>query len=579
MAPLAHALVILSAEDTDAPTLPGVATVSTEDAWDDGGFAIGRDAVGRGALWCDRPYWTGTPAPDWLADRLRAPIAAGARVQIGNELNLDLEGFQGGPAAYFALEDAVRAALGADAAALVAMPPSPGVPEWQSWVRRPGDHAVHAYGSFAQMQDVVRWYLEATGGLLYVTECNFGAGNSCPDLGAWCDEHLVPFLDWCASEPRVVFVAYFAWVWRGAPAMPTPVDAKDTAVTETLVAWSALDPGPPIAGGSALPWEGTTLTVWNLPDDPATLVEAARALGADCIEIKTADGASSWLGPARNLTTDYVAALRRGGSWRIAGWSYNYCDLRTGLDATTRTPAARFGRSLARLRARRSWDRGDGIPELEAQAAAAAVTALDLDGHTFDLESECEGHADLVAIMLSTARAMLPQAPFGAHTWAAKSGHESYPWTEIASGVDVVRPMCYRPTWTAETMYAPEELGLWVAPLVHAPVWGITETVDTVEALGEDQACAEQHDAAGAGFWEFSGLPGQPGVVDWIASLGDAAPPPDLASLQQRSWDLLDEVQAIAGEWEELGWPSTGSGLASAAESGKSLVRASKGER
>src|SRR4029453_3587142 len=104
-------------------------------------------------------------------------------------------------------------------------------------------------------------------------------------------------------------------------------------------------------------------------------------------------------------------------------------------------------------------DRGDGIPEEEAQAAAAAVEALGLEGHTWDLEIECEGHGGLVAVLLDEGRRLMPGVPFGAHTWAYRSGHESYPWDEIAAGVDVVRPMCYRPTWQAATMYSASELG------------------------------------------------------------------------------------------------------------------------
>jgi hypothetical protein len=223
------------------------------------------------------------------------------------------------------------------------------------------------------------------------------------------------------------------------------------------------------------------------------------------------------------------------------------------------------------------------VPEEEAAAAARGVTELGLDGHTFDLEIECEGHADLVAILLAEAERLMPGVPFGAHTWAAREGHERYPWDAIADGVDVVRPMVYRPTWTAAGCW--DSLGDWLAPQTVCPVWGITEDCDTAAALAEDQAVADAHGCPGVSVWEYGGLPGEAGVADWYAGVSYGEPPepadplPEREDRQQRTWDALDAVQALAQEWTDAGWPSTGAGIAAAAESAKSHVRATKGER
>jgi hypothetical protein len=335
-------------------------------------------------------------------------------------------------------------------------------------------------------------------------------------------------------------------------------------------------------GGDREPFSGKLITVWNLPDDPAELAAWVVDLGCAGVEIKTADGGSSWVGaPGRNVTPDYVARLRQLGVGLVLGWSYNYCDLRTGPDALTRTPAARFGRSLAALRDARSWDRGDGVPEEEAAAAAEGVRVLGLDGHTFDLEIECEGHGDLVAVMLAEARELMPGVAFAAHTWAQRSGHERYPWDEIAAGVGCVRPMQYRPVWDATVMWSEGELGPWLAGQVVAPVLGITESADTPSNLDADADVHARHGAVGFSLWEAATLPGLPGVAEWYADLetGEApAPGVDLGALQQRTWDLLDELQALAAEWESIGYASTSVGISSSAESAKSHVRATKGE-
>jgi len=236
-------LVLLSDADVDAPDLPAVCTVSKDDQGDGGAYFIGQAAAAEGALWCDRAYFTGRPDVAWAVAKADRVTDAGGLFQLGNEQNLDLEGWAGDAADWLAFEAEVRA--WADRPdRILAMPPSPGVPDWTSWVSDTGPYAVHAYGSFQQMRDVVDWYLDNRPGDVYVTECNFGAGNQA-DVDAWAHAELVPFLDWCASEPRVQMACYFAWAWDQSPTLPTSVDARGTAVEAVLRDWT-----PPANGGS-----------------------------------------------------------------------------------------------------------------------------------------------------------------------------------------------------------------------------------------------------------------------------------------------------------------------------------------
>jgi hypothetical protein len=306
--------------------------------------------------------------------------------------------------------------------------------------------------------------------------------------------------------------------------------------------WAAFVGGAEV---DANPWRGKILTVWNLPADPAEVVAAARDLGMDGVELKVADGASSWLG-RRYVTPSYVAALKAAGL-RVLGWSYNYCDLR--LDA---------------------GDRGDGVPEIEANVAIAAVGALGLDGHTFDLEIECEGHGDLVAIMLERARASIG-VPIAAHVWGALEGHPDYPAREIAARVDVLRPMIYRPVWTAEDCW--RSWGSLFEGATVCPEWGITEA--TGAALATDMAYAAGQGVAGWGFWEYAAVGGlgvglratvrssAPGsaVAPAPTPIPDPTPTPtptptpayDLDAARARLWSESDALEAAGYPWFAAG--------------------------
>src|SRR5262249_26475715 len=93
---LCQGLVLTSDRDTDAPDLPAVCSVSKDDVGNDGGYSLAVAAAARGALALDRPYFTGNPSVDWMVGKCDRNSAAGLWTQLGNELNLPLEGWQGG---------------------------------------------------------------------------------------------------------------------------------------------------------------------------------------------------------------------------------------------------------------------------------------------------------------------------------------------------------------------------------------------------------------------------------------------------------------------------------------------------
>lgn len=269
---LSQGFVLLSDQDTDAPATPCVASVSTDNAWDHGALALGQAAASQGRLWVDRPYFVGNPDVGWLVERLDRCTSAGGYGQCGNELNLELEGWSGGAGAWFELEDQVRAEA-AHPDRVLSMPPSPGVAGWQDWVREDAwPKAIHCYGGFDEMRAIVEWYLAYTAGELHVTECNFAAGRTV-DRDAWAHEELRPFLDWCATQPRVASVSYFAWRWENPDSTtPTPVDAAGTAIEDVIRDWT-----PPVSGGApdpapeADPIDAVRDQLWSLSDQAEAL--------------------------------------------------------------------------------------------------------------------------------------------------------------------------------------------------------------------------------------------------------------------------------------------------------------------
>lgn len=61
--------------------------------------------------------------------------------------------------------------------------------------------------------------------------------------------------------------------------------------------------------------------------------------------------------------------------------------------------------------------------------------------------------------------------------------------------------------------------------------------------------------------------------------LGGSLEDQKVDQLRTETWDQLDVFQNLGAKWRSAGWPSMAVGMESLAESGKSLVRSSKGER
>lgn len=363
------------------------------------------------------------------------------------------------------------------------------------------------------------------------------------------DKQWSSFTYWDAPEVLNALVAPMAsrqlWIPSDDAEVPGPADLAGAEPNPPPLTGGVVPPTPePVA----LPWRGKILTVWNLPPDPQTLIDACKRTGMDGVEIKIADGNSTWM-DTRNVTDVYVTALKAAGL-RVLGWSYNYCDLKVN-----------------------AGDRGDGIPEQECDAALVAVQQLGLDGHTFDLEIECEGHADLVAVMLDRAKKMMP-VPIAAHVWADLAGHDRYPAGVIAGYCDAIRPMVYEPIWNAQASWASWNGKTNGKPFL--PVWGITEATST--HLDDDMAVADRHGIVGEAYWEYAALNARTWLFDFLKAreIGDTLPGPtpipvppppgfDIDAARDRLWAEAEELQAN-------GWGWFGTGI-------KSLVATSKGDK
>jgi hypothetical protein len=383
------------------------------------------------------------------------------------------------------------------------------------------------------------------------------------------DRQWSSFTYWDAPEVLNALAAPMAsrqlWIPSEDAEVPGPADLDGAEPNPPPLTGGIVVPPIPVPVPTALPWHGKVMTVWNLPPNPQTLIDACTRTGMDGVEIKIADGNSSWMN-RRNVTGAYVSALKAAGL-RVLGWSYNYCD-------------------LVRGRA----DGGDGVPEEECDAALTAVQGLGLDGHTFDLEIECEGHADLVAVMLDRAKKTMP-VPIAAHVWADLAGHERYPADVIASYCDAIRPMIYRPVWNAAASWAS-----WDGKMngkAFLPVWGITDAKATQGAIQDDMTVADMHGIVGEAYWEYGALASRPWLYDFLAqrSIGDTqvvtppvppTPPPttNISDLTERTYGLAHQIRALSGEWRAAGYPQAAEGIDAGANAVERFVSiAGKGEK
>jgi lysozyme len=506
--------VLLSDADTDAPACPAVATVSTLDqAWDGGGFSLGAAAAARGAVWSDRPYATGNPSVDWMVERVdRATGAGAASVQVLNELNLPLEGWVGGPEAYADYYAELR--LLRPEAVLLYAPPSPGAPHWQEWVSPSAPaYGVHAYGTDAQMREIVAWYLATTSGEVWITEVNPGAGQVF-DLDAWATAELIPFLDWCALEPRVRMVAYFAWTWDQSATLPSSIDAKGTAVE-------------------------TVIRDWTPPEAPNPGPEADVLEGVD---------ASNW-----QQTVDWAAVAASGRRFAI---------VKASEDPAYRDPY--FG---ANWRGIKDAGMVRGAYHFARPSQVDPIASVALFAEQIAAVGGLEP-GDLVALDLEDADVPAGEQLAG---WALD-------WLVEAEEMLGVRPLLYSGVWFME----PHGL-MTSAILATYPLW---------LAAYQDEPPPAPPEWETVTIWQYSAhgtVPGINGDADLNQFLGDEAAlraigfagtgPDPVQPLRDQTWALCDNLQGLASQWTGAGWASMGSGIASAAEAIKSLVRSSQGEK
>lgn len=262
------------------------------------------------------------------------------------------------------------------------------------------------------------------------------------------------------------------------------------------------------------PFASKLIIVHNLPTDSRDLLPLVSKYAADGFDVKVADGNSAW-GASRNVTHDNIARLRDQGLI-VCGWQYNYCDNKVN-----------------------AGDRGDGIPEQEAQALVHQIETLELDGASFDLEVETYDHNHEVNILYKTYHELTNQH-LGVYHWADLGIGPDYCWPVISAYKtrSTLRPMCYAPAWRAQEMF--EQLAnLFEGAYAVAPAWGCTEC--TVDQLKEDLILAGQHGVAGASFWENTAMAARDDVVDIIYDL-DFSVPDAYAEFEDRYWGPITKL-------------------------------------
>lgn len=219
------------------------------------------------------------------------------------------------------------------------------------------------------------------------------------------------------------------------------------------------------------------------------LIELATLYALDGWEIKVCDGDSAW-SERRGVTPAYVKSLHDAGLV-ITGYQYTYCDNQVA-----------------------GPNRGSGVPVDEALTLARQADLLNLDGITSDLEIECEGHEDFVAIYFDTLHTQIGKDfPIAAYTWADLTGHSRYPMQIIADSVHVLRPMIYRVRsanglyWRSKTTFDPRTPGadyFLDSKRLIAPAFSVTESL--YRELVEDFDIATQNNVVGESYWEYASL-------------------------------------------------------------------------
>lgn len=466
-----------------------------------------------------RPYFKGNPDPQSVVDTiLRMDAQAQSATdppqnifyQIGNEPNLDHEGWKGGLPAYVKFFKAVRVRLPTHfKLAWAGM--SPGVKGWEKWYEAATDCdavVVHAYGqTLFQLTSVVNAVLEATPIDLIIGESNFGPGPDVDiDRDVWSDI-WASFLDWVSLKPRILFTLYFGYTWHADTPIKTPVDAKGTKilmVTLVKAIMPDLFPNVPplLPPDSPVPLptpvavhigpKGRAWWVWYVANcgGPRGIIDTCRKTNANTVFIKGGDGPYSW----SQITRELVDELTFAGI-AVYVWHYTYLGHVKGNV---------HGDSW-------KWTTQDEVRAVEDMLTAAGPNCK---GFVSDPEAETEGRAREAAAFCTGVRALLSNKFFGYAPLPVIDFHTKLPYTQFNSVCDAMMPQFYsrnlqgNPPWTQEriieqwTRWADvwAKGGLPVPPLTPT---GETYGLATNESIVEFENLAKQHEWPSWSYWSM----------------------------------------------------------------------------
>ncbi|HKA97834.1 MAG TPA: glycoside hydrolase family 25 protein, partial [Streptosporangiaceae bacterium] len=153
-------------------------------------------------------------------------------------------------------------------------------------------------------------------------------------------------------------------------------------------------------------------------------------------------------------------------------------------------------------------------------------------------------------------------------------------WLDLAERTFGVTPVLYSGHW----YMAPH--GLEDPALGRYPLWYASyQETPPPPPVGWEKISFWQSSASGtvpgvAGPCDLDSFFGSEAELAALGYAGDEPPPSDeVQPLRDQVWQHADALQALAGDWEDAGWPSTASGIGSTAEALKTIIRGTQGER
>lgn len=469
-----------------------------------------------------RVYFTGRPQPAWLAGKLAEPPAAGLRCVAANEPNLEMEGFGGGPADYAAWFEAVADLVPA-ATRLYYAGMSPGVPGWEEWYTDPAARAA----------------IERAAGLCVHT---YGDAPQMQETVAWVRAQFPDKLIWVGEynwgAGRQI-PDLDAWVGSNVPPFLDWLSTDPLIEAATWFSWfwdqSASLPTSVNAAGTAIE---TVIRDWTPPDQPNPGPEETVLEGTDC---------SNW-----QAEVDWSAVAASGRRFAI---------VKSSEDPAYRDPY--FGANWRGIKAA-NLTRGCYHYARPSQVSPAESVAF------FAQQIAAVGGlepGDLVALDIEDTD-VAPDADLAG--WVVD-------WLVAAETELGLRPLVYSGEWYLEPHVIDDP------DLAEYPLWLAAYQDTPPEAPAPWDALA---------FWQYSAhgtVPGISGDADLNQFLGDEAAlralgyggteSDQVQPLRDQTWQLCDQLQVLGGQWTDAGWTSTGSGIASAAEAIKTIIRGTSGQQ